>query len=78
MYALREKIGDDAQFFDLGLALVDAGPGIGPGLMSAWLKPDSMEPPTMPLTLATEPFVATALTLILSVETALAIMPPTG
>jgi hypothetical protein len=47
-------------------------------LTSAWLKPDSMEPPTMPLTLATEPLVATALTLTLSVEMALAMMPPSG
>ena len=46
--------------------------------MSAWLKPDSIEPPTMPLTLATEPLVATALTLIVGVEIAFAIMPPTG
>ena len=32
----------------------------------------------MPLTFATAPLVATALTLILSVEMAFAIMPPTG
>ena len=46
---------------------------------SDWLKPDSSAPPAMPLTLATEPLLAWAVTMILpGWETALAIMPPTG
>ena len=47
-------------------------------LTSAWLKPDSIAPATMPLTLATEPLLATALTLTLSEEMALPIRPPIG
>jgi hypothetical protein len=47
-------------------------------LTSAWLKPDSIEPATMPLTLATDTGVATALTLTLSEEMALPISPPIG
>jgi hypothetical protein len=46
---------------------------------SAWLKPDSMAPPAMPVTLASEPLLACAVATILpGCDTALAIMPPTG
>ena len=46
---------------------------------SDWLKPDSSEPPAMPLTLATEPLVAAAVAMIFpGCDTALAIIPPTG
>ena len=46
---------------------------------SAWLKPDSIAPPLMAVTLASEPLLACAVTTILpGCETALAIMPPTG
>ena len=46
---------------------------------SDWLNPDSSAPPEMPLTLATDPLLAWAVTMILpGWETELAIMPPTG